>query len=111
MKGRSTFWVTRMDWGKAPDWFRRTGEVLAGIGKYVFRKFEGSQLSLETPKGGVRRGLFRAACGTLTCTLGGLAKEESAHFYFSKDAEKDWRVGKGTLGLTRLKHCKRDRIV
>ncbi len=39
-------------------------------------------------------------------------KEELAHAYFDKDeVEKGWRVGKGALGLTGVKHYKWDRVV
>ena len=98
--------------GKVPDWAGRVGEILAGMGKYVSWKIEGSQLSWEVQEGEVKKGLSRLARGVLMSTSVGLPKEELAHAYFDKDeVEKVWRVGKGALGLTGVKHYKRDRIV
>ena len=98
--------------GKVPDWAGRVGEILAGMGKYVSWKIDGSQLSWEIREGEVKKGLARLARGVLMSTSVGLPKEEVAHAYFDEDeVEKVWRVGKGALGLMGVKHYKRDRIV
>ena len=97
--------------GKVPDWAGRVGKIQAGMGKYVWRKIDGSQRSWEVQEGEVNKGLTRLARGVLMNTPAELPKEELTHAYFDKDAVgKVWRVGKGALGLTGVKHYKWDRI-
>ncbi len=97
---------------RRPDWSARAQEIVGGLRRYLSWKIEGDWLNWSTKDEAIREGMSHLARGVLMSTSVEIPKEELLRAYLDKDeVEKVWRVGKGTLGLTGVKHTKRDRVV
>jgi transposase len=97
--------------GSRPDWKGRVEEMLGGMGRYFLWSIEKGQLTWSVKEESVRASLARLARCVLMSTASGLSRMELVAAYLDKDeVEKVWRIGKGGLGLTGIKHHKRDRV-
>ena len=95
-----------------PDWPGRVRELLGGMSHYFDWSIEQGKLTWTVKDSEVRRSLSRLARCVLMSTASEIPKTELVGAYLDKDeVEKVWRIGKGSLGLTGVKHHRRDRVV